>query len=159
MKKIITLDINHEHYEVAVEPNQTLLDTLRYQLGLTGTKKGCEVGDCGACTVIMDGVTVNSCLVLAMQAEGRQITTIEGLETKEGMHPLQTAFVEKGAIQCGFCTSGMILSARVLLDKNPEPTEEEIRRGIAGNLCRCTGYQKIVEAVQSAADGMKEGHQ
>lgn len=159
MKKIITLDINNEEYEVAVEPNQTLLDTLRYQLGMTGTKKGCEVGDCGACTVIMDGVTVNSCLVLAMQAEGRKITTIEGLETKEGMHPLQTAFVEKGAIQCGFCTSGMILSAKVLLDGNPEPTEEEIRRGIAGNLCRCTGYQKIVEAVQSAADGMKEGHQ
>jgi len=159
MKKIITLDINNEEYEVAVEPNQTLLDTLRYQLGLTGTKKGCEVGDCGACTVIMDGVTVNSCLVLAMQAEGRKITTIEGLETKEGMHPLQTAFVEKGAIQCGFCTSGMILSAKVLLDANPTPTEEEIRRGIAGNLCRCTGYQKIVEAVQSAADGMKEGHQ
>lgn len=159
MKKIITLDINNEEYEVAVEPNQTLLDTLRYQLGMTGTKKGCEVGDCGACTVIMDGITVNSCLVLAMQAEGRKITTIEGLETKEGMHPLQTAFVEKGAIQCGFCTSGMILSAKVLLDANPTPTEEEIRRGIAGNLCRCTGYQKIVEAVQSAADGMKEGHQ
>lgn len=158
MKKIITLDVNNEQYEVAVEPNQTLLDTLRYQLGLTGTKKGCEVGDCGACTVIMDGVAVNSCLVLAMQAEGRKITTIEGLETKEGMHPLQTAFVEKGAIQCGFCTSGMILSARILLDKNPEPTEKEIREGIAGNLCRCTGYQKIVEAVQSAADGMKEGH-
>ena len=151
MKKIIHLTVNDEEYEVAVAPNQTLLDTLRCQLRLTGTKKGCEIGDCGACTVIMDGITVNSCLVLAMQANGKKITTIEGLKTQEGMHPLQKAFVEKGAIQCGFCSPGMILSAKSLLEKNPAPTEEEIRRGIAGNLCRCTGYQKIIEAVQSVA--------
>lgn len=151
MKKIIHLTVNNEEHEIAVEPSQTLLDTLRYQLGLTGTKKGCEVGDCGACTVIMDGITVNSCMILAIQTNGRKITTIEGLETPEGLHPIQKAFVEKGAIQCGFCTSGMILSAKSLLDKNPTPTEQEIREGIAGNLCRCTGYQKIVEAIQSVS--------
>ena len=149
MKRIIQLTINDKEYEVAVEPNQTLTDMLRYELGLTGTKKGCEVGDCGSCTVIMDGIPVNSCLVLAMQANGRTITTIEGLETEKGMHPIQKAFVEKGAIQCGFCTPGMILSTKSLLDKNPNPTEEEIRTGISGNLCRCTGYQKIVDAVKS----------
>lgn len=149
MKKIIQLTINDKEYEVAVEPNQTLTDMLRYELGLTGTKKGCEVGDCGSCTVIMDGIPVNSCLVLAMQANGRKITTIEGLETEKGMHPIQKAFVEKGAVQCGFCTPGMILSTKSLLDKNPNPTEEEIRTGISGNLCRCTGYQKIVDAVKS----------
>ncbi len=149
MKRIIQLTINDKEYEVAVEPNQTLTDMLRYELGLTGTKKGCEVGDCGSCTVIMDGIPVNSCLVLAMQANGRKITTIEGLETEKGMHPIQKAFVEKGAIQCGFCTPGMILSTKSLLDKNPNPTEEEIRTGISGNLCRCTGYQKIVDAVKS----------
>lgn len=149
MKKLIQLTINDKEYEVAVEPNQTLTDMLRYELGLTGTKKGCEVGDCGSCTVIMDGIPVNSCLVLAMQANGRTITTIEGLETEKGMHPIQKAFVEKGAIQCGFCTPGMILSAKSLLDKSPNPTEEEIRTGISGNLCRCTGYQKIVDAVKS----------
>ncbi|GKT09012.1 (2Fe-2S)-binding protein [Desulforhabdus sp. TSK] len=149
MKRIIQLTINDKEYEVAVEPNQTLTDMLRYELGLTGTKKGCEVGDCGSCTVIMDGIPVNSCLVLAMQANGRKITTIEGLETEKGMHPIQKAFVEKGAIQCGFCTPGMILSSKSLLDKNPNPTEEEIRAGISGNLCRCTGYQKIVDAVKS----------
>ena len=149
MKKLIYISVNDCDYEVAVEPNQTLTDLLRYQLGLTGTKKGCELGDCGSCTVIMDGKPVNSCLVLAMQANGRKITTVEGLETEKGLHPVQKAFVEKGAIQCGFCTSGMILSAKSLLDKNPAPTEAEIRSGLSGNLCRCTGYQKIVEAVQS----------
>jgi aerobic carbon-monoxide dehydrogenase small subunit len=153
MKKIINLTVNNEEYELAVEPNQTLLDVLRYQLGLTGAKKGCEMGECGACTVIMDGITVTSCLVLAMQANGRRITTIEGLETEEGMHPLQKAFVEKGAIQCGFCSPGMILSAKALLDKNPTPTEDEIRKAISGNLCRCTGYQKIIEAVKSVSEG------
>lgn len=149
MKKLINISVNDCDYEVAVEPNQTLTDLLRYQLGLTGTKKGCELGDCGSCTVIMDGKPVNSCLVLAMQANGRKITTIEGLETEKGLHPVQKAFVEKGAIQCGFCTSGMILSAKSLLDRNPAPTEAEIRSGLSGNLCRCTGYQKILEAVQS----------
>ncbi len=149
MKKLVRMTINDREYELAVEPNETLTDMLRYQLGLTGTKKGCEVGDCGACTVILDGIPVNSCLVLAVQANGKKITTIEGLETEEGLHPVQQAFVEKGAIQCGFCTPGMILSAKSLLDKNPNPTEEEIRMGISGNLCRCTGYQKIVDAVKS----------
>jgi carbon-monoxide dehydrogenase small subunit len=149
MKKLINLTINDQHYEVAVEPNQTLVDLLRYQLGLTGTKKGCEMGDCGSCTVILDGKAVNSCLVLALQADGRSIQTIEGLETGEGLHPVQEAFVEKGAIQCGFCSSGMILSAKNLLDQKSNPSETEIRRALAGNLCRCTGYQKIIEAVKS----------
>ncbi len=149
MKKMIHLTINDQHYEVAVEPNQTLVDLLRYQLKLTGTKKGCEMGDCGSCTVIMDGKAVNSCLVLALQADGRTIQTIEGLETGEGLHPIQEAFVEKGAIQCGFCSSGMILSAKTLLDQKPNPSETEIRRALSGNLCRCTGYQKIIEAVKS----------
>ena len=149
MKKLIHLTINDQPYEVAVEPNQTLVDLLRYQLGLTGTKKGCEMGDCGSCTVILDGKAVNSCLVLALQADGRSIQTIEGLETGEGLHPVQEAFVEKGAIQCGFCSSGMILSAKTLLDQTPNPSETEIRRALSGNLCRCTGYQKIIEAVKS----------
>ena len=149
MKKLINLTINDQHYEVAVEPNQTLVDLLRYQLGLTGTKKGCEMGDCGSCTVILDGKAVNSCLVLAIQADGRIIQTIEGLETGGGLHPVQEAFVEKGAIQCGFCSSGMILSAKNLLDQKSNPSETEIRRALAGNLCRCTGYQKIIEAVKS----------
>ncbi len=149
MKKLIQLTINDKAYEVAVEPNQTLVDLIRYQLGLTGTKKGCEMGDCGSCTVIMDGKPVNSCLVLAVQANRRKITTVEGLETEKGLHPVQKAMMEKGAIQCGFCSSGMILSAKSLLDKNPKPTEGEIRSAISGNLCRCTGYQKIVEAVKS----------
>ena len=149
MKKLIQLTVNGQDHELAVEPNTTLVDVLRYQLGLTGTKKGCEMGDCGSCTVIMDGKPVNSCLVLAMQAVGRRIVTIEGLEDENGLHPLQDAFVDKGAIQCGFCSSGMILSAKSLLDKNPNPSESDIRSAISGNLCRCTGYQKIIEAVKS----------
>ena len=149
MKKLITLTVNGKPQEVAVSPNETLTDMLRYRLGLTGTKKGCEVGDCGSCTVIMDGKPVNSCLVLAMQAAGRTIETIEGLETDKGLHALQEAFVEKGAIQCGFCAPGMSLSGKHLLEKSPNPTEAEIRSAISGNLCRCTGYQKIVEAIQS----------
>ncbi len=149
MKKIINLTVNDREYEIAVEPNMTLTDLIRYELGLTGTKKGCETGDCGACTVIMDGLPVNSCLVLAVQASGKKIETIEGLETEESLHPVQDAFVEKGAIQCGFCSPGMILSAKHLLDKNPNPDEGEIRAAISGNLCRCTGYQKIVDAIKS----------
>ncbi len=149
MKSLIHMTINNKEYEVAVQPNQTLVDVLRYELRLTGTKKGCGTGDCGSCTVIMDGKPVNSCLVLAVQANGRKITTIEGLESEEGLHPIQKAFTEKGAIQCGFCSPGMILSSKNLLDRNPRPTEEEIRRAISGNLCRCTGYQKIVDAVKS----------
>lgn len=151
MKRLIRLTVNDRAYEVAVEPNQTLVDLLRYQLGMTGTKKGCEMGDCGSCTVILDGKPVNSCLVLAMQAEGRSIQTIEGLETENGLHPVQKAFVEKGAIQCGFCSPGMILSAKALLDENPDPDNQQIRSALSGNLCRCTGYQKIIDAVQSLA--------
>ena len=149
MAKLIHLTINDKEYDVAVEPNETLVDVLRYRLGLTGTKKGCGLGDCGSCTVIMDGDAVNSCLVLGVQAHQRQITTIEGLETDGELHPVQKAFIEHGAIQCGFCSSGMILSAKNLLDKNPKPTEGEIRSALSGNLCRCTGYQKIIEAVKS----------
>ena len=152
MKELINLTINDQTYEVAVAPNQTLLDVLRYQLELTGTKKGCELGDCGSCTVIMDGKPVNSCLILAMQAVGKDIKTIEGLETEQGLHPVQKAFVEKQGVQCGFCTSGMILSAKSLLDKNTSPTELEIRKALSGNLCRCTGYQKIIESVQAASE-------
>lgn len=149
MKKIINMTINGRAYEVAVAPNKTLGDLIRYDLGLTGTKKGCDTGDCGACTVILNGDPVNSCLVLAVQANGAEIETIEGLSTKDGLHPLQEAFVEKGAIQCGYCSPGMIMSAKNLLDKNSNPTEQEIREGISGNLCRCTGYQKIFEAIES----------
>jgi carbon-monoxide dehydrogenase small subunit len=155
MSKLISLTINGRHYELAVPPNRTLLDMLRYDLKLTGTKKGCDEGDCGACTVIMDGRPVNSCLVLAVQANGKDITTIEGVETDEGLHPIQKAFVEHGAIQCGFCSSGMILSGKSLLENNPNPTELEVRTAISGNLCRCTGYQKIVEAIQSAGKEMQ----
>jgi carbon-monoxide dehydrogenase small subunit len=149
MKKLVRLTINDKEYEVAVEPNITLTDLIRYEIGLTGTKKGCETGDCGACTVILDGKTVNSCLVLAVQANGSTVQTIEGLEDENGLHPLQQSFVEKGAIQCGFCSPGMILSGKNLLENNPNPDENEIRMAISGNLCRCTGYQKIVEAIKA----------
>jgi aerobic carbon-monoxide dehydrogenase small subunit len=149
MKRLIKLTVNDREVEIAVAPNLTLTDLLRYELGLTGTKKGCETGDCGACTVILDGLPVNSCLVLAVQADGCTVETIEGLESEAGLHPIQDAFVEKGAIQCGFCSPGMILSAKHLLDKNPHPRESDIRAAISGNLCRCTGYQKIIEAIKS----------
>jgi carbon-monoxide dehydrogenase small subunit len=149
MKRLIKLTVNDREYEIAVEPNLTLTNLIRYELGLTGTKKGCETGDCGACTVIMDGLPINSCLVLAVQANGRKIETVEGLETEDGLHPVQDAFVAHGAIQCGFCSPGMILSAKHLLDKNPNPDEGEIRAAISGNLCRCTGYQKIVDAIKN----------
>lgn len=152
MKKLISLTINNEEYELAVAPNQTLVEVLRYELGLTGTKQGCGVGDCGTCTVILDGKPVNSCLVLAVQANGKHVLTIEGMQTDQGLHPIQQAFVDKGAIQCGFCSPGMILSAKSLLDQNPKPDESEIRMAISGNLCRCTGYQKIVEAIQHASE-------
>jgi len=149
MKTLIKFKVNGKGYDLAVEPNKTLVDLLRYDLGLTGTKKGCGTGECGSCTVIFNGKPVNSCLVLAIQANGAEILTIEGLKPPLGLHPLQQAFVDKGAIQCGFCTPGMILSASSLLNQNPNPTEAEIRTALSGNLCRCTGYQKIVEAVQS----------
>jgi len=153
MKKLICLTINGKEYELAVASNMTLADLLREELLLTGTKKGCEMGECGTCTVIMNGRAVNSCLVLAVQAAGKEITTVEGLETEDGLHPLQEKFIENGAIQCGFCTSGMLLSAKTLLDKNPHPTEKEIRTAISGNLCRCTGYQKIVESIKDVNEG------
>jgi carbon-monoxide dehydrogenase small subunit len=156
MKKLIHLNVNDHPVEVAVAPNTTLVDLLRYELGLTGTKKGCDLGDCGACTVILDGRAVNACLVLAVQADGCRLQTIEGLQDPDGMHPLQAAFVEKGAIQCGFCSPGMILSAKNLLDRHPLPSEAEIRRAVSGNLCRCTGYQKIIEAIQSASSSSSD---
>ncbi|MBN2123720.1 MAG: (2Fe-2S)-binding protein [Deltaproteobacteria bacterium] len=151
MKRVIQLTVNGQGREFAVEPNATLLDTLRYDLGLTGAKKGCDVGECGACTVILNGKPVNACLVLALQANGGEIQTIEGVEREDGLHPIQQAFVEHGAIQCGYCTSGMILSAKALMEKRPHPTESEIRTAISGNLCRCTGYQKIVEAIKAVS--------
>jgi carbon-monoxide dehydrogenase small subunit len=149
MKTLITLKINDRQWDLAVEPNRTLVDLLRYDLELTGTKKGCDLGECGSCTVILNGKPVNACLVLAIRANGAEILTIEGLKPSQALHPLQQAFVDKGAIQCGFCTPGMILSASSLLKHNPNPTEGEIRTALSGNLCRCTGYQKIVEAIQS----------
>jgi carbon-monoxide dehydrogenase small subunit len=151
MMRIITMTVNGEPVEAAVEPNRTLVQFLREDLGLTGTKHGCGLGDCGACTVILDGKPVNSCLVLAVQANGREVLTIEGLADNGKLHPIQQAFVKTGAVQCGFCTPGMILSAKALLDENPRPTEREIRTAISGNLCRCTGYQKIVEAIAEAS--------
>ena len=156
MKKLIRLKINDQEHELAVESNLTLVDLLRDELNLTGTKKGCEIGDCGSCTVLMDGTPINSCLVLAVQANNREITTIEGLESEQGLHPIQESFVQHGAIQCGFCTSGMILTAKSLLDKNPNPDEIEIRTAISGNLCRCTGYQKIVEAIKNVRNEKAE---
>jgi len=149
--KQVGLTVNGTSYELSVQPWEALLEVIRDKLGLTGTKEGCGLGECGACTVIMDGKTVNSCLVLAAEADGKQITTIEGLTDGDKLHPIQEAFIEYGGLQCGFCTPGMIMSAKALLDENPNPSEEEIRRGIAGNLCRCTGYTKIIEAITSAA--------
>ena len=148
----IQLTVNGQPHLLRVSGSATLLEVLRDQLHLTGTKDGCSEGDCGACTVIMDGQAVKSCLVLAVQADGSQITTVEGLALdSDQAHPLQEAFVEAGAVQCGYCTPGMLMAAKVLLDANPEPTRDEIRAALAGNLCRCTGYAKIVTAVEQAA--------
>ena len=151
MEQLVTLQVNGETHTLSVKPNLTLLDLLRGKLGLTGTKKGCELGDCGACTVMLNGKTVNSCLVLAMEADGKEVLTIEGVAKGPVLHPIQQAFIDHGAIQCGYCTPGMILSAKALLDKNPAPTEEEVKEAIGGNLCRCTGYIQIVEAIMAAA--------
>ena len=148
MRVPINITVNGEEYHLEVKPNRVLLDVLREDLGLTGTKKGCGLGKCGACTILLDGRPVHSCLLLAAQADRRQITTIEGIAT-EGPHPLQAAFVAKGAVQCGFCTPGMINTAKALLDANPDPDEAEIKLAIAGNLCRCTGDNQIVSAIQS----------
>ncbi|KUO40467.1 MAG: hypothetical protein APZ16_00080 [Candidatus Hadarchaeum yellowstonense] len=156
MKKYpLEFKVNGKKYSVEVKPNVTLLRLLR-SLGFTEVKAGCEKGDCGTCAVLLDGEPVNSCLTLALQAQGKEITTVRGLGTMEKLHPIQEAFVKYGAIQCGFCTPGMIISAKALLDKNPNPTREEIREAISGNLCRCTGYQKIVDAIEAAAKMMRE---
>ncbi len=150
MKKIISLTVNGIMHEVAIEPRRTLLELLREDLGLTGTKKGCGIGDCGACTVLVDGVATLSCLMLAIQASGRSVETVEELAKGGKLNRLQQSFVDHGAIQCGFCTPGMLMTAEELLRRNSHPGEQEIRRAISGNLCRCTGYQKIVEVIQSA---------
>lgn len=150
-KQLITLKVNGQAREVAVEPSWTLLETVREQLRLTGAKEGCGTGDCGACSMLVDGRLITSCLMLAVQADGRRVTTIEGLSANGTLHPVQAAFVEKGGVQCGFCTPGMIMAAASLLERNPSPTLEEVREGLAGNLCRCTGYAKIYESVLAAA--------
>jgi len=152
MKKPISFILNGDRIEVEIEPHLTLLQLLRDELELTGTKEGCGMGECGACTVLLDGRTINSCIFPALEVEGKSVMTIEGLaDAKGGLHPIQKAFVDHGAVQCGFCTPGMVLSAKALLDENSKPTEEEIRNGIAGNLCRCTGYLQIVEAIKAAS--------
>jgi carbon-monoxide dehydrogenase small subunit len=151
----IRITVNGEEQHLEVKPNLTLVDVLREDLGLTGTKKGCGSGKCGSCTVLMDGRPIDSCLILAPQADGTEIVTIEGL-AGEVPHPLQVAFAEKGAIQCGYCTPGMVLTAKALLDLNPKPQEGEIRSAIGGNLCRCTGYNKIVEAITSCTASKSE---
>jgi carbon-monoxide dehydrogenase small subunit len=157
VKHSVVLTVNGEEYVLAIDPHRTLAEVLREELRLTGTKIGCGTGDCGACTVLLDGRAVSSCLTLAVEADGRRVVTVEGLAPSgEQLHPIQQAFIEKGAIQCGFCTPGMEMSTLALLQGNPHPTEEEIRAGLAGNLCRCTGYNKIVEAVATAAGAMAE---
>jgi len=152
MKQKIELEVNGKIREVFVEPRKTLLEVLREDLGLTGAKRGCEDGNCGACTVIADGKAIKSCLMLIPQVKGRKILTIEGLGEEGRLHPLQQAFIDHFAVQCGFCTAGMILAAKALLDENPLAGEEEIRKGLHGNICRCTGYVKILEAVEAARD-------
>lgn len=156
MKKLITLTVNGVLHELAVEPRRTLLQVIREDLGLTGTEKGCGIGDCGTCTVLVDGVATFSCLTLAVQVEGCTIETVEGLAENGKLNSLQQAFVDHGAVQCGYCSPGMLMTSTELLRRNPHPTEQEIRRAISGNLCRCTGYQKIVEAIQAAAGEQHE---
>lgn len=148
----VSFKLNGKPIQIDVAPNWTLLDVLRDKLGLTGTKKGCETGECGACTVLIDGKNVNSCLVLIGQVEGKDVTTIEGLIENDELDPIQKAFAEKGAVQCGYCTPGMIMSAKALLSKNASPSREEIKEAISGNLCRCTGYEQIIDAIQAAAE-------
>lgn len=151
MKVTTTLTVNGAPYPVEIEPDRSLLSVLRTDLGLTGTKEGCDDCECGACMVLLDGRPVNSCSYLAVQTAGREVTTVEGLATGEELHPLQRAFLDEGGVQCGFCTPGMLMSSKALLDSNPSPSEEEIRHALGGNLCRCTGYVNIVRAVQTAA--------
>jgi len=156
MPKLITLRINGQEYRVEVEPDELLVDVIRDRLWLTGTKKGCGTGDCGACTVLMDGRPVASCLVLAAAAAGKSIETVEGMAQDERLHPLQQAFIDYGAVQCGYCTPGLLIMGRYILEHNPRPTEAEVRAGIAGNLCRCTGYTKVVQALLAAAERMAD---
>ena len=156
MKQLITLRVNGESHELAVEPRMTLLDVLRDDLNLIGTKSGCELGNCGSCTVLLDGMPVLSCLLLAVEAQGQDIITIEGIAENGELHPLQQAFIDHGALQCGFCTPGMILSGKALLDYNQNPTEDEVKEAISGNLCRCTGYTDAVNAILNVARREKE---
>ena len=157
MKQPLRLTVNGELRQLFVEPYYSLLDTLRDELRLTGTKKGCDEGDCGACTVFLNGKTVTSCMVLAHSAHDSEVTTIEGLSDLEGLHPVQQAFLEYGGLQCGFCIPGLIMSGTSLLNENPDPSEEEVRFAIGGNLCRCTGYAKVVEAILAAGQVMRNG--
>jgi carbon-monoxide dehydrogenase small subunit len=156
MKQPMTFTINGEIYEDEINVRRTLLEVLRENFGLTGTKKGCNEGECGTCTVLLDGKPVASCIVLAVEAQGKSIETVEGLEQNGELHRLQQAFIEHGAFQCGFCTPGVLMAAKGLLNKNPKPSEEEVRRAIAGNLCRCTGYNKYVEAILDVAAKPRE---
>jgi carbon-monoxide dehydrogenase small subunit len=149
--------VNGRKVDAAVSPSETLSEFLRTRLGLVGTKEGCDTGDCGACTVILNGKAVNSCLVLAVETQGGNVTTIEGLSSDGELHPLQQTFIDNGTVQCGFCTPGMIMGAKALLDENPNPSQEEIRLGLAGNLCRCTGYVSIIKAVTAAAKQLRGG--
>jgi len=151
MKRKIVLNVNNDNYEVEVEPGRLLADVIREDIGLTGTKKGCEIGVCGACTVLLDGKAVSSCLMLAVHAVGKKITTIEGLMKNGELDPLQKAFVDYGAFQCGFCTPGVLMASKAMLNENPHATEHEIREGLNGNLCRCTGYAKMIDAIKSVA--------
>jgi carbon-monoxide dehydrogenase small subunit len=157
MEQKLSLIINGQTREVLVKPKETLLDVIRYKMGLTGTKKGCDMGDCGACTVLMDGQPVSSCLILAVDAGDKEITTIEGLAQEEDLHPIQKAFLECGAIQCGFCTPAMVLTAKASLDKNHRLSREQIRDAISGNLCRCTGYNKIIDAIEFVSKTLNAG--
>lgn len=155
MSQLVSTTINNDTVEYACQPQETLLDVLRDRVGLTGVKEGCGTGDCGACSVILDGTLVCSCLVLGVEAEGRKVETVEGMADGATLHPLQTKFLEHAALQCGICTPGFLIAAKALLKNNPDPTEKEIRYALAGNLCRCTGYDKIVRAVQDAAKVMR----
>ena len=155
MEKAITLQINSQSYSLVVEPDDLLIDVLRDKLGLTGTKLGCGTGDCGACTVLIDNKPVNSCLVLAISAQGKSIFTIEGMGDTDHLTPLQQSFIDNGAVQCGYCSPGFLLVAKALLDENPHPTEDDVRLAISGNLCRCTGYTGIVRSVMAAAETIR----
>jgi aerobic-type carbon monoxide dehydrogenase small subunit (CoxS/CutS family) len=152
-KQLLRLTVNGEYHEVYIKPKRLLVEVLRDELGLTGTKRGCNTGACGACTVLLNGVPVKSCSVLAVQADRCELTTVEGLADGAKLHPIQKAFLDHGSYQCGFCTPGMLISAKALLDENPKPTKEEIKEGIHGNLCRCTGYNSIIRAIEAVAEG------